>query len=84
METAMDIVRRAAEGEIDHDELVCILKTWHYKPQHKTTRLDDWQIVPNGFDAVEFAYMSLDLLTDKEYRTILSEAPSVAGLDRPV
>ena len=32
METAMDIVRRAQRGEIDHDELVRILKTWHYEP----------------------------------------------------
>lgn len=33
METAMDIVRRAQRGEIDHDELVRILKTWRYEPQ---------------------------------------------------
>lgn len=49
METAMDIVRRAAEGAIDHDELVRILKTWHYEPHYKTTGLaDDWQTVPNS------------------------------------
>ncbi|MDT0188645.1 hypothetical protein Q9S36_51535 [Microbacterium sp. ARD31] len=72
METAMDIVRRAQRGEIDHDELVRILKTWRYEPQYKTTGLeDDWQMVPNSFDAVEFAYMSLDLLTEEDYTAIL-------------
>lgn len=40
----MDIVRRAADGKIDHDELIQILKTWAYEPQYKTTGLgDDWQ-----------------------------------------
>lgn len=68
----MDIVRRAQRGEIDHDELVRILKTWRYEPQYKTTGLeDDWQMVPNSFDAVEFAYMSLDLLTEEDYTAIL-------------
>jgi len=77
METAMDIVRRAAEGAIDHDELVRILKTWHYEPQYKTTGLaDDWQTVPNSFDAVEFAYISLDLLTDEDYAAIVEAAPA--------
>lgn len=76
METAMDIVRRAAEGDIDHDELVRILKTWHYEPQYKTTGLaDDWQTVPNSFDAVEFAYIALDLLSDEEYAVIVSAVP---------
>lgn len=75
METAMDIVTRAAGGEIDHDELVRILKTWHYEPQYKTTGLaDDWETVPNSFDAVEFAYISLDLLTDEDYAAIVSVA----------
>lgn len=74
METAMDIVRRASRGEIDHDELVQILKTWPYEPQYKTTGLaDDWQTTPNSFDAVEFAYISLDLLTDEDYAAIVEE-----------
>ncbi len=74
METAMDIVRRASRGEIDHDELVQILKIWPYEPQYKTTGLgDDWQTVPNSFDAVEFAYISLDLLTDDDYAAIVEE-----------
>lgn len=78
METAMGIVRRAAEGAIDHDELVRILKTWRYEPQHKTTGLaDDWETVPNSFDAVEFAYMSLNLLTDEDYAAIARRAPYV-------
>ena len=76
METAIDIVRRAAEGAIDHDELVRILKTWHYEPQYKTSGLgDDWQIVENSFDAVEFAYIS-DLLTDEDYAAIVEAAPA--------
>ena len=67
----MDIVRRAAEGEIDHDELVEILQTWPYESQYRTTGLGDvWQIAPNSFDAVEFAYMSLDLLTEGDYAAI--------------
>jgi hypothetical protein len=28
-------------------------------------------MVPNSFDAVEFAYMSLDLLTEEDYTAIL-------------
>lgn len=80
METAMDIVRRAADGEIDHDELVRILKSWHYEPQYKTTGLaDDWETVPNSFDAVEFAYISLDLLTDEDYAAIVEAAPSAVN-----
>lgn len=73
METAMDVVMRA---EIDHDELVRVLKAWHYEPQYKTTGLaDDWQIVENSFDAVEFAYMSLKLISADDYAAI------VTGLD---
>lgn len=69
----MDVVMRA---EIDHDELVRVLKTWHYEPQYKTTGLaDDWQIVENSFDAVEFAYMSLKLISADDYAAI------VTGLD---
>lgn len=30
-----------------------------------------WQRVPNSFDAVEIAYMSLDLLTKEDYAAIL-------------
>ncbi|WP_447946454.1 hypothetical protein [Microbacterium lacticum] len=73
METAIDIVRRAAEGAIDHDELVRILKTWHYELQCKTTGLaGDWQTVPNSFNAVGFAYKSLELLTDEDYAEIVA------------
>lgn len=42
-----DAVRRAFRGEINHDELVRILKTWPYQAQYKTTGLGDyWQTVP--------------------------------------
>lgn len=79
MDTAMDIVRRAARGEIDHDELVRTLKTWRYEPQYKTTGLaDDWEVVPNSFDAVEHAYISLDLLTDEDYAEIAEGAPAIS------
>lgn len=78
METAMDIVRRADRGEIDHDELVRILKTWAFEPQYRTKGLgDDWRIVPNSFDAVEFAYGSLCLLSDEDYTAIAAAAPAV-------
>lgn len=76
----MDIVRRALRGEIDHDELVRVLKTWRYEPQYKTTGLaDDWQTAPNSFDAVEFSYISLDLLTDEDYAAIVEAAPAAAS-----
>jgi len=79
MDAAMDVVRRAAGGEIDHDELVRILKTWHYEPQYKTTGLaDDWESVPNSFDAVEFAYIS-NLLTDEDYAAIVEAAPTAGS-----
>lgn len=75
METAMDVVRRAERGEMDHDELVRVLKTWHYEPQYKTSGLgDDWQIVENSFDAVEFAYMSLNLISADDYAAIAEAA----------
>lgn len=83
METAMDIVRRAADGKIDHDELIQILKTWAYEPQYKTTGLgDDWQSVPNSFDAVEFAYMSLELLTDDDYAEIVGNGRPLGSAGR--
>jgi hypothetical protein len=79
METAMDIVRRAERGEIDRDELVRVLKAWRYEPQYTTTGLDDdWRIVDNSFDAVEFAYMSLGLITDDDYAAIVEAAPTSA------
>ena len=77
METAMDVVRRGQRGEIDHDELVRILKTWPYEPQYRTTGLaDDWEIVDNSFDAVELAHISLNLLTEADYAAIASAAPT--------
>lgn len=33
-------------------------------------------IAPNSFGAVDFAYMSLDRLTDDDYSDIVSEAPA--------
>lgn len=81
METAMDVVRRAQRGEIDHDELVRVLMSWPFEPQYRTTGLaDDWEILDNSFDAVEHAYISLDLLTEEDYAAIVAAAP--AGTDR--
>ncbi len=46
------------------------------EPHYKTARLaDDWESVPNSFDAVEFAYIS-DLLTDEDYAAIVEAAPA--------
>lgn len=82
METAMDVVRRAQRGEIDHDELVRILMTWPYEPQYKTTGLtDDWEQVDNSFDAVYHAYIGLNLLSGEDYAAIVAAAPGAA--DQP-
>lgn len=71
--TAMELVRRAQRGEIAHDRFVSLLKGWAYEPQYRTTsEADDWELVDNSFDAVEFAYMALDLIDDDEYAEIVS------------
>lgn len=72
--SAMELVRRALRGEIDHDELVAKLKGWKYDPQYRTKgEADDWESVDNSFDAVEFAYVS-DLITDADYDAIVDAA----------
>lgn len=73
--TAMDLVRAAQRGQIDHGQLVQQLESWRYEPQYRTRgEGDDWKFVDNSFDAVEFAYMSLDLLSDQEYERIANAA----------
>lgn len=74
-ETAMDVVRRAQRGQIDHDALVSLLAGWDYAPQHASQdAADDWEFEDNSFDAVEYAYTALDLLSDQEYEQIVAAA----------
>lgn len=69
--TAMELVRLALRGEIDHDELVEKLKGWSYEPQYKVKgEWDDWQSIDNSFDAVELAYVS-ELISDADYDAIV-------------
>lgn len=69
--TAMELVRQAQRGVIDHDDLVALLKNWRYDATYTTRdESDDWEVVDNSFDAVYHAYVGLDLLTDKEYEEI--------------
>ena len=72
--TAMDLVRRARDGEISGDDLVAVLSTWRFEPQHRTRGLtDDWESRPNSFDAVEYAF-HLGLLDEDAYRRIADRA----------
>ncbi|GAA0490176.1 hypothetical protein [Microbacterium aurantiacum] len=69
--TAMELVRRAQRGEIDHGEFVALLKNWRYDPKYTVhDESDDWEIADNSFDAVYHAYVGLDLLTAEEYEEI--------------
>jgi hypothetical protein len=72
--TAMDVVRRARDGEISGADLVAVLLTWQFEPQHRSRGLtDDWEFRSNSFDAVQFAY-NLDLLDEDAYRRIADRA----------
>ncbi|MDO8382330.1 MAG: hypothetical protein Q7T17_05060 [Microbacterium sp.] len=76
--TAMDVVRRARNGEMSQDELVATLSRWQFEPTYRTTGLaDDWESRPNSFDAVEYAYLT-GLLDDDAYRYLFE----VVGRDR--
>lgn len=68
--TAMDLVRRAQRGELDHERLVAALMNWPFQPQYRTTGLaDDWEFVEDSLDAVLFAF-SLDMLSEEEFGAI--------------
>lgn len=68
--TAMDLVRRAQRGELDHEHLVTALMNWPFQPQYRTTGLaDDWEFVEDSLDAVLFAF-SLDVLSEEEFGAI--------------
>lgn len=68
--TAMDLVRRAQRGELDHEDLVAALMDWPFQPQYQTTGLaDDWEFVEDSLDAVLFAF-SLDMLSEEEFGAI--------------
>lgn len=82
--TAMELVRRAQCGEIDHDSFVVWLRKWPYEPQYRTTGLaDDGQWKDNSFDAIEYAFF-VGLLSKEEYEQILGFARFGAiGLPQP-
>lgn len=68
--TAMDLVRRAQRGELDHEHLVAALMDWPFQPQYRTTGLaDDWEFVEDSLDAVLFAFC-LDMLSEEELGAI--------------
>lgn len=68
--TAMDLVRRAEHGELDHKQLVAALMTWQFQPQYRPSGLaDDWEFVEDSLDAVLYAF-ELDLLSEREYGAI--------------
>lgn len=68
--TAMDLVRRAQRGELDHEHLVTVLMEWPFQPQYRTTGLaDDWEFVEDSLDAVLFAF-SVGMLSEEEFGAI--------------
>lgn len=72
--TAMELVRRAERGEIEHDRLVELLKSWDYEPSDTTRDLLDIRIeVANSLDAVDVA-LDNGLITEDEYYDIMDAA----------
>lgn len=68
--TAMELVRRAQQGEISHDDLVEWLMVWPYEPQYKTEGLaDTGEFRDNSYDSVEAAYFR-DVITDEDLQKI--------------
>lgn len=81
--TAMDLVRQAQRGEIDHQRFVTSLTNWPFKPQYRTGgEVDDWEFVEDSFDAVLHAYIALNLLSEEEYEAIAIVSAKSAGRDR--
>lgn len=72
--TAMELVRRAERGEIEHDRLVELLKDWDYEPSDTATDLLDIRVeVANSLDAVDVA-LDNGLITVDEYYDIMDAA----------
>jgi len=72
--TAMELVRRAERGEIEHDQLVELLKGWEYEPSDKAQDLLDIRVeVANSLDAVDVA-LDNGLITEDEYYDIMDAA----------
>ncbi|RWR16196.1 hypothetical protein D8Y23_14010 [Microbacterium enclense] len=47
------------------------LKSWPFQPQYRTEgEADDWEFVEDSLDAVVYAYIELDLLSEDEYNLI--------------
>lgn len=71
LSTAMDVVRAAEDERISREELVRILMSWRYEPQHRTSGLaDDWEFRDNSFEVVEYAFMN-DLIDENDYERIV-------------
>lgn len=72
--TAMELVRRAERGEVDHARLVDLLKSWDYEPSDRPESiLDDIITVDNSLDAVDAA-IDFGLITEDEYYEIMDVA----------
>lgn len=72
--TAMELVRRAERGEIEHNRLVELLKGWEYEPSDKAQDLLDIRVeVANSLDAVDMA-LDNGLITEDEYYDIMDAA----------
>ena len=70
--TAMDLVRRAQRGELDHEPFVAALMNWPFQPQYRARGLtDDWEFVEDSLDAVQYA-LAIDMLSEAEYSEIVS------------
>ena len=74
--TAMELVKKAECGEIDHDSFLEWLKVWPYEPQDKPANLaDDSVFRDNSWDAVGRAY-DKRLLSDDELLQLYQAAAS--------
>ncbi|MDQ1176689.1 hypothetical protein [Microbacterium sp. SORGH_AS_0421] len=69
--TAMEVVRAAERGILSREQLVRILGSWDYEPQHRSIGLaDDWELRDNSFDAVVHAFTS-SLIDGGDYECIV-------------
>lgn len=72
--TAMELVRRAGRGEIDHEDLIRQLRDWEFDtPSVTHSLLDEWQLDDNSTRAILTAYLD-DLITENEYEELAAAA----------
>lgn len=72
--TAMELIRRAGRGEIDHDDLVRRLKEWEFDaPSVTHSLLDEWELDENSTSTLLTAYLD-HLITEDEYEELAAAA----------